>query len=205
MPAPGMRWRHLILNTRCTWLHGDERGFRSRGHRIHSSGDYKDPPPPDEHEGLRRYHQTRSGEPVIIPAVARALAGPAFVARLRKEAVRCSRLQSRAGTCRRAPAMRGQDPDRRWGSGLGVSGEARGAENARKLHRQYSACVGRAPITPRADLATPRILTATPIPFKALSPAPGISAHVPPTLPRRRERPSSYFPVPYSCARRGVE
>ena len=80
-----MRWRHLILNTRCTWLHGDQRGFRSRGHRIHSSGDYKNPPPADEHEGLRRYHRARSGDPVIIPEAVRAAAGLAFVARLRKE------------------------------------------------------------------------------------------------------------------------
>lgn len=88
MPAPGMRWRHLILNTRGAWLHGDERGFRSRGHRIHSSGDYKNPPPSDEHEGLRRYHAARSGEPIGIPEAVRGAAGLAFVERLRKEGCR---------------------------------------------------------------------------------------------------------------------
>jgi len=31
-------WRHVIINTRGTWLHGDSRGFRNRKHRIHSSG-----------------------------------------------------------------------------------------------------------------------------------------------------------------------
>ena len=61
-----MRWRHVIINTRCSWLHGDERGFRSRKHRIHSSGDYKNPPPAREHEGLRKYHRERSGIPVTI-------------------------------------------------------------------------------------------------------------------------------------------
>jgi hypothetical protein len=45
-------------------LHGDERGFRSRKHRIHSSGDYKDRPPETEHRGLREYHRRRSGRPV---------------------------------------------------------------------------------------------------------------------------------------------
>ncbi|HSZ58001.1 MAG TPA: hypothetical protein VK797_20225 [Tepidisphaeraceae bacterium] len=35
MPAPGKKWRHVIINTRSSWLHGDERGFRNRGHRIH--------------------------------------------------------------------------------------------------------------------------------------------------------------------------
>src|SRR5688572_30514508 len=55
-------WRHVIINARCSWLHGDVRGFRSRGHRIHSSGDYKHRPPIQEHAGLRAFHETRSNE-----------------------------------------------------------------------------------------------------------------------------------------------
>src|SRR5436309_758806 len=66
MPKPHMRWWHVIFNTRCTWLPGDKRGFHNRGHRIHSSGDYKNPPPENEHEGLRRYNQKRASKPVII-------------------------------------------------------------------------------------------------------------------------------------------
>src|SRR5205823_12390910 len=63
----------------CAWLPGDVRGFRSDHHRIHSSGDYRNPPSPFEHEGLRRYHQQRHSEPVKIPRdqrtiVARAIA-----------------------------------------------------------------------------------------------------------------------------------
>jgi hypothetical protein len=57
-------WQHVILGTRCSWLHGDRRGFRDRGHRTHSSGDYKNPPPESEHAGMRRYYLQRSGEPV---------------------------------------------------------------------------------------------------------------------------------------------
>jgi hypothetical protein len=57
-------WVHVIIGTRCSWLHGDVRGFRSRRHRIHSSGDYKNPPPRDEHQGLRAYHQQRSDGPI---------------------------------------------------------------------------------------------------------------------------------------------
>lgn len=85
MPTPGKRWRHVIVNTRCSWLHGNVRGFRNRKHRIHSSGDYKNPPPPEEHAGLRAYHQQRSGEPIRIPQAMRERAGLAFVRRFRKE------------------------------------------------------------------------------------------------------------------------
>lgn len=45
-------------------MHGDERGFRTRGRRIRSSGDYKHRPPVEEHEGLRRYHYSRSRDPI---------------------------------------------------------------------------------------------------------------------------------------------
>ena len=45
-------WQHVILGTRCSWMHGDRRGFRDRGHRIHSSGDYKNPPPAGEYDRL---------------------------------------------------------------------------------------------------------------------------------------------------------
>ena len=49
-------------------MHGDDRGFRSRGHRIHSSGDYKHPPPAGEHAGLLEFHQVRAkGLRIKIP------------------------------------------------------------------------------------------------------------------------------------------
>ena len=72
MPRAGMMWRHVIISTRRSWLHGDQRGFRTRGHRIHSSGDYRNPPPADEHAGLRAYHRGRArGEAVEIPRTLR--------------------------------------------------------------------------------------------------------------------------------------
>lgn len=49
------RWFHIMWSTYGVWLHGDPRGFRDRFHRIHSSGDYKHPPPKGEHAGLHRY------------------------------------------------------------------------------------------------------------------------------------------------------
>ena len=53
----GRAWFHVQWSTFGTWLPGDPRGFRNHKHRIHSSGDYKNPPPKGEHAGLRRYAQ----------------------------------------------------------------------------------------------------------------------------------------------------
>ena len=80
-----MSWRHVMVNTRCTWLPGSEKGFRNRRHRVHSSGDYKHPPPAHEHEGLRNYNKSRAGEPRTIPPDLRERIGRAFVKRLRDE------------------------------------------------------------------------------------------------------------------------
>ena len=74
-----LQWRHIVVNTKCSWLHGDPRGFRDRDHRLHSSGDYKDPPPAGEHARLFRYYKQRSGEPVDLDVEARILICRAFV------------------------------------------------------------------------------------------------------------------------------
>ena len=66
MPTPGKCWWHNILSTHGSWLPGNPRGFRSRKHRIHSSGDYKNPPPPGEHAGLYRYHSERTKRTVLL-------------------------------------------------------------------------------------------------------------------------------------------
>lgn len=57
-------WWHLILNARGSWLTGDPRGFRSRNHRKHSTGDYINPPPAGEHAGLHRAVR-RSARPAM--------------------------------------------------------------------------------------------------------------------------------------------
>jgi hypothetical protein len=82
MPAPPRRWRHIILNTKNTWLHGDDRGFRDRKHRIHSSGDYKHRPPEDEHPGLHRYFEERAGAEVVFEQDVRPVIGRAIIASL---------------------------------------------------------------------------------------------------------------------------
>ncbi|MFO0965246.1 MAG: hypothetical protein U0793_06630 [Gemmataceae bacterium] len=84
MPQEGKRWRHIVISTVNSWLPGDARGFRTKEHKIHSSGDYKNPPPKGEHVGLWAFSKDISGEPVVIPAAARPVAGKAILKKLRQ-------------------------------------------------------------------------------------------------------------------------
>lgn len=84
MPLPGLRWRHVVISTLHSWLPGDERGFRSKDRKIHSGGDYRNPPPLGEHAGLLRYSRSISGDPVVIPQSHRPIVGRAILAKLRK-------------------------------------------------------------------------------------------------------------------------
>lgn len=79
MPRPAHLWRHVIINTHSSWLHGDPRGFRSRHHRIHSSGDYRNPPPEGEHANLHAHHLRQSRACVEIPKSLRPVVGQAFI------------------------------------------------------------------------------------------------------------------------------
>lgn len=73
MPRPDHSWWHVMWHTYGTWLPCDPRGFRDRHHRIHSSGDYKNPPPGGEHAGLHRYAKRVSKNEVVLstPALRR--------------------------------------------------------------------------------------------------------------------------------------
>lgn len=73
MPTKGKRWWHIQFGTYYWWIPGDERGFRSKDHRIHSSGNYKNRPPKEEHKGLRGYYKSRGVKPVRIPRELRLL------------------------------------------------------------------------------------------------------------------------------------
>lgn len=90
LPSPGKIWIHVIITTYGNWLHGDERGFRSRHHRIHSSGDYKRHPPKGEHAGLNRYVKSRmKGKPIRIPPSHRGVIGQIVVERFARQDCRC--------------------------------------------------------------------------------------------------------------------
>jgi len=85
MPVKGKAWWRVDIGTYCGWLPGDKRGFRSHDHNIHSSGDYKNPPLPEEHEGLRNYHENRSPEPIDIPRELRLIVARAIAETLKRE------------------------------------------------------------------------------------------------------------------------
>lgn len=66
-------WWHIGLGAHASWLPGDPRGFRNRDHRIHSSGDYRNPPPHGEHAGLHVYNRARSAPQVAFRPIERRL------------------------------------------------------------------------------------------------------------------------------------
>ncbi|MFN3167167.1 MAG: hypothetical protein ACE37H_08905 [Phycisphaeraceae bacterium] len=72
-------WWHLILTCRGQWLPGDPRGFRAKGHRIHSSGDCKQRPPEGEHQGLHAYHRQQKCDTIEVPDSYRAVVGQAIL------------------------------------------------------------------------------------------------------------------------------
>jgi len=79
MPPGARIWCHIIITTYGAWLPGDARGFRTRHHREHVVGDYKNPPPPGMYaKQERRSRQLLSQSPVFLapewrPRVGRAL------------------------------------------------------------------------------------------------------------------------------------
>ncbi len=76
---------HGICHFHGLWIPGDERGWRSRRHKRHSSGNYANPPPPEEHVGLRRYVRKRmAGPPVNLSMGECKVLGEAFITKLRK-------------------------------------------------------------------------------------------------------------------------
>ena len=75
----------MIISTLGSWLPGDPRGWRSRGHKQHSSGDYHQPPPGDEQAGLWRWNERRIDQPVLLPVALRRVVGRALVDRLTQD------------------------------------------------------------------------------------------------------------------------
>jgi len=84
MSTPTKRWCHVTIGTYASWYPGDQRGFRSRGHKLHCSGDPRNPPPPGEHVGLRRWAQQHSDGVVTIPPPQRSVIGHTFVDMLKE-------------------------------------------------------------------------------------------------------------------------
>ncbi len=73
------RWFHIIAHTYGSWLHGDARAFRTRYHREHVEGDYKNPPPPQLHEHERqRSLDLLQQAPVVLQPEWRPIVGAAI-------------------------------------------------------------------------------------------------------------------------------
>ena len=89
MVRDGCCWWHVVINSCGSWLPGDSRGFRSRDHRIHSSGDYHHRPPAGEHAGLLSYATARTGREVHFSADERTLLGQAILRSLASADVPC--------------------------------------------------------------------------------------------------------------------
>jgi acetylornithine deacetylase len=87
-PAMGdtRKWFHVTSHTYGAWLYGDPRGFRTRHHREHVEGDYKNPPRGEAaKEYARKYQRSKESlkqEPVKIPPELRAVVGAAVRERL---------------------------------------------------------------------------------------------------------------------------
>jgi hypothetical protein len=81
MPRP--RIIHASCHYKGQWLPGDPRGFRSRDHKIHSSGDYKNPPPAGEHAGLYGFSKSLMlNAPIALEPEEYPILGTAFLNKL---------------------------------------------------------------------------------------------------------------------------
>ncbi len=81
--AVKLQWYHIVATTYGAWLYGDERGFRTRHHREHVEGDYKNPPPAGAYDALEsRSRASLKQPPVVLPQDLRPVVGTAIKERL---------------------------------------------------------------------------------------------------------------------------
>jgi hypothetical protein len=81
-------WYHVNGNTYGTWLPGDPRGWRERGHKKHIDGNYKNPPPAGSGDSLHRYAKGLLKQPpVYLTNKQRAIVGRALVDMLTEQRI----------------------------------------------------------------------------------------------------------------------
>jgi REP element-mobilizing transposase RayT len=80
-------WAHVMWSTRGQWLPGDPRGFRDHDHRVHSSGDYRRPPPRGEHAELLARSRALLAARVVLSEDQRRRAGLVLVASFERQRV----------------------------------------------------------------------------------------------------------------------
>jgi len=96
----GFAWYHVILTTYGAWLYGDARGFRTRHHREHVNGDYKNPPPAGKYESLaNRSRESLRHAPIELSLDFREVVGKALVESFQKSSctVDCAAVATQHG------------------------------------------------------------------------------------------------------------
>jgi hypothetical protein len=82
---PWNDWYHVMFHTYGTWLPGDPKGFRTRHHREHIDGDYRNPPPKGKYDELwERSKRLMKREPVWLTYEQRKRAVEEFVRSFKK-------------------------------------------------------------------------------------------------------------------------
>lgn len=72
-------WFHFVETVYGAWLYGDARGFRTRHHREHIEGDYRNPPPPEKYaQKLERSLESLKQPPVVLTPEWRPVMGTAI-------------------------------------------------------------------------------------------------------------------------------
>jgi hypothetical protein len=64
--SPWNFWYHVTSNTKSTWLLGDPRGSRTRHHRQHIEGDYRNPPPHGTFDELHQRSKSLLETPPVV-------------------------------------------------------------------------------------------------------------------------------------------
>jgi len=79
-------WYHVNGNTYGTWLPGDPRGWRERGHKLHVDGDYQNPPPAGSGNALHDHScKLLKQPPVRLTQEQRAIVGRALAEMLAQQ------------------------------------------------------------------------------------------------------------------------
>lgn len=84
---PWHDWYHCMGNTYGTWLPGDPRGFRTKHHKEHVEGDYKNPPDENYNQRFHKSKDLMKRDPVYLTTQQRARAVEEFVKSLQKRKI----------------------------------------------------------------------------------------------------------------------
>lgn len=109
------KWFHLTTHTYGAWLYGDPRGFRTRHHREHVEGDYKNPPPRGAYDRqLARSKALMTQDVVRLSPEWRAVFGPALLEKLQEFGAQVLCVALSATHAHVLAKMPGGDVPRQW-------------------------------------------------------------------------------------------